>query len=90
MSMSEFKLWLAYSRIDPIGQWRGDLQAGVIAATVANCHSRKHRYKPADFMPKFEPKQADEEMEALAMVFAKVHNKAFGKKAAKSGNDSKP
>jgi len=49
---------MAYAAIEPFGEERADLRAGIIAATVANCLSRK-KGKPAfkvdQFMPKFRP-----------------------------------
>lgn len=55
MSSREFAEWLAYDRIDPYGQERGDLQAAIIASTTASCAPVKHkkRPRPIDFMPKF-------------------------------------
>jgi hypothetical protein len=56
MDAAEFEMWIEYSRRSPIGPRRGDLQAGIIAATVANYagRSRKDGAEPAvplDFMP---------------------------------------
>lgn len=47
---------MAYARLEPFGEERADLRAGIIASTVANVHrSRKQRpMKPSDFMPKFD------------------------------------
>lgn len=57
--------------MEPFGEDRADLRAGIIAATIANsaAHSRGG-YKPSDFMPTFgAPKrQSVEEMQALLMV----------------------
>lgn len=40
---------MAYDSIDPIGNDRGDLQAGIISMAVAN--SAGGKFSPADFMP---------------------------------------
>jgi hypothetical protein len=39
--------------IRSIDGWPGDTwpNAGVIAATIANCHSKKSTFSPEDFMP---------------------------------------
>jgi hypothetical protein len=42
-------LW-AYHKISPIDDSRGDLQAGIIASTVARCAGNKDA-SPMDFMP---------------------------------------
>lgn len=62
MDSWEFSLWLAAYRRNPWGPERADLNAGTIAATVANMAGRVlkqgHRSTPADFFPVF--KDADE------------------------------
>ncbi len=70
---AEFSEWLAYDQIDPIGQQREDLRAGIIAATVANSSGNsKHQFKPEEFMPRFgePPKRqtAEEQMAILGMI----------------------
>jgi len=86
MSSREFSEWLAYAQIEPLGDERGDLQAGVIAATIANANRDEDKtpepYRPADFIHEFwPPEDADEEprqswQEQLALVEAL--NAAFG------------
>ena len=90
MSSREYAEWLAYAEIEPIGVDRSDLQAGVIAATVANTHRDVEQtpepYKPADFIHEFWPlddETGEEELrqswqEQLALVEAL--NAAFGGK----------
>jgi len=52
MTARELGEWMAYDRLEPIGEWRGDVRAGIIAATIANAsRSKGKRAKPADFMP---------------------------------------
>jgi hypothetical protein len=56
---------MAFYRIEPWGPERADLNAGIIASTIANCHrdstKRPEPFAPADFMPKFgEPEQEDD------------------------------
>ena len=46
---------MAFDSIDPIGMDRGDMQAGIIASTVANSAGAKNisgqQFKYSDFMP---------------------------------------
>ncbi len=73
----EFALWVAYYRIDPWGESRADLRAGIMASTVANVGVRDSRFKPSDFMPKFDNKiervndepQSEEEMKRQLEAF---------------------
>lgn len=56
MELSE---WAAYDQIEPFGEPRADLRAGIITATIANANRdpEKHSspFTPDDFMPKFDP-----------------------------------
>ena len=47
---------MAYYRIDPFGTERGDLQAGIVASTIANVYRKKGATPatPNDFRLKFE------------------------------------
>jgi hypothetical protein len=64
--------WIAYSRVEPFGEERADLRAGIIASVIANAHRDRKRgktFRPSDFMPKFgqRPKvQSVEEMIEIA------------------------
>lgn len=78
ISSEEIAEWAAYSQIDPFGSLRGDMQAGIVASTMANIHAKKgHRFTAADFMPKFgEPEMKNtmspQEIHArLAMMFGR-------------------
>ncbi len=54
-----FMEWQAYYQIEPWGEDRADLRAGIVASVIANTHRDARRkpepYQPADFMPRFEP-----------------------------------
>lgn len=61
--------WVAYYKYDPFGNDRNDLQACIIAATVANA-SRDPKetprpYEPADFMPKFAEEQKEQTLDEM-------------------------
>jgi hypothetical protein len=47
ISMSELRLWLAYDRISPIGDMRGDVHAAQISAAVYNAQ-RDPKSQPVD------------------------------------------
>jgi hypothetical protein len=56
----ELAEWQAYFRLEPFGEARADLRAGIIASTVANVH-RDPRRRPLttrDFMPAFDESDA--------------------------------
>lgn len=48
----ELTEWMAYAMIEPFGEDRADLRAGIIASTFANVHrpNSQQAYVPADFM----------------------------------------
>ena len=52
MSSYELSEWMAYYNIEPFGDERADLRAGIIASTIVNVHSEKGKRAtvPADFM----------------------------------------
>lgn len=66
MPVSEFLECMLYEQMEPFGGLRGDLQAGIIAATLVNLKLPRGStpYMPDAFMPKWEwkPKTATEPM----------------------------
>lgn len=44
-------MWIAYDRMSPIGDWRGDVQAAQISAAVFNAQGGK--YEISDLLLKF-------------------------------------
>lgn len=71
---------MAYDLVEPIGEYRADLRAGIVASTVANVNRPKGRraYSPEDFMPRFrEQKQTVADMHAAFRAFAEAHNAAL-------------
>lgn len=54
---AELVEWMVYYQMEPFGPERADLQAGIVAATVANVNrdvkKQKKPYSAQDFMPKF-------------------------------------
>lgn len=82
MSAGQWWEWIAYSHVDPFGEERGDLRAGIIAATIANANrnpkKRPRPFTPADFMPKVNqrPQKVQSWQEQLKIV--EMLNAAFG------------
>jgi len=80
MGAGELSEWMAYDAIEPIGPERGDLQAAVVAATIANIHRKKGKkpFKLSDFTLKFDgpTEQTPEQMLRLVEVI----NEALGGK----------
>lgn len=71
MTSAQLSEWMAFAQLEPWGEERADLRAGIIASTMANSMkgAKGKAFKPQDFMPKFEPE--DEEATA-AMMMAKM------------------
>ena len=81
---------MAYAAIEPFGEERADLRAGIISATIANCHSRKKgapAFKVDQFMPKFKPPvrkwpTADELVQKMKWL-----NQLYGGKVKRGSSD---
>jgi hypothetical protein len=68
----ELKWWIAYDRLEPIGEIRGDFRVGQLCAMVAAIGSSgKSSPSPGDYMPFLDQgeqpvqRQSDEEMIAI-------------------------
>lgn len=56
VSSRELSEWMAYYALEPFGQERGDLQAGVVASVMANAWKgakERRTFEPGDFMLQF-------------------------------------
>jgi len=82
LSMKKFLEWMAFDKLEPIGDKRGDWQAAVICSTLANIavaktRSRK-RFKTKQFLLEFGPdkplaqgqQQSWQEMKMIAQMVA--------------------
>lgn len=58
MSAYDLAEWSAYFQMEPWGEERADLRAGIVSSTLANIHRGRDTpaYSPADFMP-YQPKK---------------------------------
>lgn len=65
MTAEEFDYWKAYYEIEPFGQARGDLQAGIVAAGYINTKLKEGipRLGPGDFLLTFRDTSEPEEEE---------------------------
>ncbi|WBU51666.1 DUF4035 domain-containing protein [Kosakonia pseudosacchari] len=63
ITASELKMWIAYDRISPIGDWRGDAQAAQIAVATLNAQGGK--YAINDLILKFGQQDETEEISEL-------------------------
>jgi hypothetical protein len=77
VSSGEFTYWKAFHRINPIGEVRGDMQAALIAYTIAQANTGKGK-KPKfkDFVLNFKGRERPtaEQLEAKLMTWARVYN----------------
>lgn len=85
ISPDEFRGWLAFDRIEPIGLERFDVLFAILASTFANCHLGKGQsaYKLKDFLPnwgsKQDPEDSTKKMIAIMDQMASKINLAFKK-----------
>lgn len=58
MSWKQFQGWMAYAELEPFGEERADLRAGIVAHVIANANrdpkTKPEPFKPSDFMPDFD------------------------------------
>jgi hypothetical protein len=61
MDGAQFAEWMAYAGLEPFGEERADLRAGIVASTTANVWRARNKkpLTPRDFMPRFGKKPLD-------------------------------
>jgi hypothetical protein len=64
LSYAEFQEWCLYYQIEPWGEDRSDLRAGIVASTIANYAGRQRSdgaepARPVDYMPYLEQPPAE-------------------------------
>lgn len=72
---------MAYYELEPFGQERGDLQAAIVASTVANVNrdpKKSKPFKPADFLPNFEKQHKEKPTWQALLEKVRMLNAAFG------------
>jgi len=83
ISSRELSEWMAFFGLEPFGEERADLRAGIVASTVANVNRGKGKraFKPQEFMPQFGPGETKEPKDLLSTV--EMLNAAFGGRDAR-------
>lgn len=78
MDSAQLAEWMAYAQLEPFGEDRADLRAGIVASVIANSNRSKGQkpFTPQQFMPQFEP---ETEEQAAGRLLAQMF-KAFGGK----------
>ena len=58
MNGEQYNEWMAFSHIEPFGDWRADVRIAMLAATIVNVMTRTEDSDPVhemkEFMPDFE------------------------------------
>ena len=74
---SELGTWAALYEMEPWGEKRADMRAGIIASTLANVNRGKSSepFSPSDFMPRFD--RSDEKPKAG--IAARLKNFLLGR-----------
>ncbi len=87
ISTHELDEWLAYYQLEPWGEERADLRAGIVASTIANFRPFRKRksksFKPKHFMPTFRrrtPATMKQKFFAWAVSFGVVQKSEDKKK----------
>lgn len=67
ITSAELTEWMAFAELEPFGEERADLRAGIVASTVAevnrNPKKRKQPFTPQDFLPTFKGGAGPDEKE---------------------------
>jgi len=84
MSARELDEWAAYYAVEPWGEERADLRTGILAALQANLwrKSGTPAVKPADFMPDFLGREAEEQSPEDQMAMMRLAAQRMGEKEA--------
>ncbi len=81
---AEFAEWMAYNKLHPFAGEVEYLGFAIVASTVANCMSsgKGKRWKPDDFIPRFDrqQKQSNTEIAATVRSWCQMQQKIHGKK----------
>jgi hypothetical protein len=67
ISSKQLAEWMAYYRIEPWGEERGDLRSAMVASIIANVNRKKGAkpFRPIDFMPYFAEERDQMDRKAL-------------------------
>lgn len=89
ISVDEFRHWLAYDRIDPIGNDRFDVLFAMLTSTLANCHRSKKQsaYKLEDFIPRWGSKSKQGNLDKMRAVMHQYAARTNSILKVKDGTD---
>lgn len=87
LTASQLADWIAYNRVEPFGEERADLRTGILASVNANLWSTKGGYKPAQFMPVFEPQEQKQSAESMKSALIGLTKALGGTVYGKSSNN---
>lgn len=88
VTSTELTEWIAYEQVaGQLGPARADIQAAIVAATVANSSRGKkgRRFAPRDFIPRWDRKARQSWQDQLSIV--EQLNAAFGGRDLRKGVD---
>lgn len=76
----ELAEWMAYDRLEPFGEQRGDVRTAIVAQTVANTHRgpKQKPYKLDAFLPKYGDRATPDKTPDQLLAIAEMLNAAFG------------
>lgn len=78
VTSSELSEWQAYYKIEPFGDWRADLRAGIVASNATNLAQSQDakQMTPLDYMPIYKPeKKRGDDARLLRAQFAHLVKK---------------
>jgi hypothetical protein len=87
----ELTAWMAYERVaGPLGPERADMQAAIIASTIANANrgKRGRAFKPEDFIPKWDQIRPQQQTEQDHLRLVQALNRAMGGRTGVSRGDA--
>jgi hypothetical protein len=78
MSAIELSEWMAYASVEPFGDIRADLRAGIIAREIrVMLSSGKKKYSPLDFMPIVKKEIDESQRHDAAQLAARINAMMF-------------
>lgn len=70
MDSREFSEWMAYYKMEPFGQDRGDIGHAITASVVANANAPKgKKFTPMDFLPRRKQKKRQMTEQEMRRIF---------------------
>lgn len=81
MSSEEFLDWMLYYEMSPFGPKRGDIQAAIVARTIAQANAKPGRvFQVKDFLPEFKSRYGQEDRMTNDQIMGFFQNMADAQK----------